>query len=78
MITCHFLIGGVAWHIIFSILLYIYIYFSIFGGINLRYFVYVILNREEQIGSVTEMVMSGTVPGKRPRGRPRKRWSDAY
>ena len=33
---------------------------------------------EEQIGSVTEMVMSGTVPGKRPRGRPRKRWSDAY
>ena len=33
---------------------------------------------EEQIGSVTEMVMSGTVPGKRPRGRPRKQWSDAY
>ena len=28
---------------------------------------------EMQIGSMTEMVMSGTVPGKRPRGRPRKR-----
>ena len=33
---------------------------------------------EEQIGSMTEMVMSGTVPGKGPRGRPRKRWSNAY
>ena len=33
---------------------------------------------EEQVGSITEMVMSGVVPGKRPRGRPRKRWSDAY
>ncbi len=33
---------------------------------------------EEQIGSVTEMIMNDTVPGKRPRGRPRKRWSDAY
>ena len=33
---------------------------------------------EEQIGSITEMVMRGVVPGKRPRGRPRKRWSDAY
>ena len=33
---------------------------------------------EEQVGSITEMVMSGAVPGKRPRGRPRKRWSDAY
>ena len=27
---------------------------------------------EEQIGSMTEMVMSGAVPGKRPRGRSRK------
>ena len=27
---------------------------------------------EEQIGSMTEMVMSGAVPGKRQRGRPRK------
>ena len=27
---------------------------------------------EEQIGSITEMVMCGVVPGKRPRGRPRK------
>ena len=27
---------------------------------------------EEQIGSMTEIVMSGTVSGKRPRGRPRK------
>ena len=33
---------------------------------------------EEQVGSITEMVMRGVVPGKRPRGRPRKRWSDAY
>ena len=33
---------------------------------------------EEQIGSMTEMVMSGTVPRKRPRGRPRKQWSDVY
>ena len=33
---------------------------------------------EEQVGSITEMVMSGVVPWKRPRGRPRKRWSDAY
>ena len=33
---------------------------------------------EEQIGSMTEMVMSGTVPGKRPRGRPRKQWSDVH
>ena len=33
---------------------------------------------EEQVGSITEMVMSGVVPGKRPRGRPKKRWSDAY
>ena len=33
---------------------------------------------EEQVGSITEMVMSGVVPGKRPRGRPRKQWSDAY
>ena len=33
---------------------------------------------EEQIGSMTEMVMSGAVPGRRPRGRPRKQWSDAY
>ena len=28
---------------------------------------------EEQIGSITEMVVRGVVPGKRPRGRPRKR-----
>ena len=33
---------------------------------------------KEQIGSMTEMVMSGTVPGKRPRGRPRKQRSDVY
>ena len=33
---------------------------------------------EEQIGSITEMVMRGVVPGKRPRGRPRKQWYDAY
>ena len=33
---------------------------------------------EEQIGSKSEMVMSGTVPGKRPRGRPRKQWSNVY
>ena len=33
---------------------------------------------EEQIGSITEMVMRGVVPGKRPRGRLGKRWSDAY
>ena len=33
---------------------------------------------EEQIGSITEMVMCGVVPGKGLRGRPRKRWSDAY
>ena len=33
---------------------------------------------EEQAGSITETVMSGVVPGKRPRGRLRKRWSDAY
>ena len=33
---------------------------------------------EEQIGSITEMVMRGVVLGKRPRGRPRKRWSDTY
>ena len=33
---------------------------------------------EEKRGSVTEMVMSGMVPGKRPRGRPRKRWSDRF
>ena len=32
---------------------------------------------EEHIGSMTETVMSGAVPGKRPRGRPRKEWSDA-
>ena len=32
----------------------------------------------EQIGSMTEMVISGTVPGKRPRGRPRKQRSDVY
>ena len=32
----------------------------------------------EQVVSITEMVMSGVVPGKRPRGRPRKRWTDAY
>ena len=30
----------------------------------------------KQVGSITEMVMSVVVPGKRPRGRPRKRWSD--
>ena len=34
--------------------------------------------RNKQVGSIAEMVMSGVVPGKRPRGRPRKRWSDAY
>ena len=33
---------------------------------------------EEQIGSMTEMVMGGTVPRKRPRGRPRKQWSNVY
>ena len=33
---------------------------------------------EEQIGSMSEMVMSGTVPRKRPRGRPRKQWSNVY
>ena len=33
---------------------------------------------EEQVGSITEIVMRGVVPRKRPRGRPRKRWSDAY
>ena len=33
---------------------------------------------EEQIGSMTEMVMGGTVPRKRPRERPRKQWSDVY
>ena len=33
---------------------------------------------EEQIRSITEMVMRGVVPGKRPRGRPRMRWSNAY
>ena len=33
---------------------------------------------EKQIGSITEMVMSGTVSGTRSRGRPRKQWSDAY
>ena len=29
-------------------------------------------------GSVTEMVMSGIVTGKRSRGRPRKRWTDRF
>ena len=33
---------------------------------------------EEQVGSKAETVMSGVVPGKRLRGRPRKQWRDAY
>ena len=33
---------------------------------------------EEQTGSMTEMVISGAVPGKQPKGSPRRRWSDAY
>ena len=33
---------------------------------------------EAKRGSVTEMMMSGTVPGKNLRGRPRKRWSNGF
>ena len=33
---------------------------------------------EERKGSLMERVMNSTGPGKRPRGRSRKQWSNAY
>ena len=32
----------------------------------------------ENEGSLVNRVMNGQVPGRRPRGRPRKRWRDQY
>ena len=32
----------------------------------------------EKTGSLVEKVITGEVEGRRPRGRPRKRWRDEY
>ncbi len=32
----------------------------------------------EKTGSLVEKVMTGEVEGRRPRGRPRKRWRDEF